>query len=478
MKKPDIVKALKALGLRTGDHVILHSSLSSIGHVSGGADTVIDAFLNVLGKNGTLVVPTFGKLGIITEVVKTRPNAVRSIHPLASVAAIGGKANEICKDHWKAPTAHGAGTPYTRLSDLGGIICLLGVDHDRNTTLHTVEALLKLPYLARTTKRTFDTPEGPQTKSWDFFPGPHRNFIGLDRLFTAAGKQTIGSLGNATVRLIKARDLIELGLEVGKKDPAFALCENPACADCVAQRAALRPDVFQRKPYTVAASAALAGRTVPEMIENLRAAGIAAVELDAVQGRSVEQMSTAEIKRIVSEFKAAEIQVIAVRLHAITKTFKEILKATADAKIAKVVMPLSAQAADHARAAKKLKLKISFFNVIHDSAEVSDILLELKQKRIQAGFTFNAAAFARAGEKPFLVSSKAKLNRFIDGLDIEDMTFDGLAQEPAHGNAEIREMVSILNCHGFNGTMTLGAGNRNLVSLRRLAEVLSSWITE
>ena len=139
----DIEAGLRGLGLKTGDIVLVHSSLASLGKVEGGAEAVVAAFLAVLGAEGTLVVPTFRSLGVITDAVRDRPGAVRSIHPRASVAAIGRHATEICRDHWKAELAHAEGTPYVRISELGGYVCLLGVDQDRNTTLHTVEELLR-----------------------------------------------------------------------------------------------------------------------------------------------------------------------------------------------------------------------------------------------------------------------------------------------------------------------------------------------
>ena len=137
MTKSDIVRDLRALGLRTGDAVLLHSSLSSIGRVEGGAGTVVDAFLEVLGDTGTLAVPAFGKLGVIAEAVKTHPRVVRSVHPMAAVAAIGASAEAFCRDHWKAELAHGLDTPYTRIADAGGYVCLLGADQDGNTAPRT-----------------------------------------------------------------------------------------------------------------------------------------------------------------------------------------------------------------------------------------------------------------------------------------------------------------------------------------------------
>lgn len=52
-----IERGLAELGLARGGIVLVHSSLSSFGHVAGGADCVIDALLNVLGPEGTLCMP-------------------------------------------------------------------------------------------------------------------------------------------------------------------------------------------------------------------------------------------------------------------------------------------------------------------------------------------------------------------------------------------------------------------------------------
>ena len=57
--KEDIKKGLAELGLKRGDVVGVHSSLSSFGYVEGGADTVIDALLETVGEEGAVVMPTY-----------------------------------------------------------------------------------------------------------------------------------------------------------------------------------------------------------------------------------------------------------------------------------------------------------------------------------------------------------------------------------------------------------------------------------
>ena len=53
--KATLVKQFKDLGIKAGMTLLVHSSLRRVGKVDGGADTIIDALLEVLGENGTLL---------------------------------------------------------------------------------------------------------------------------------------------------------------------------------------------------------------------------------------------------------------------------------------------------------------------------------------------------------------------------------------------------------------------------------------
>lgn len=422
---------------------------------------MVDAFLNVLGEGGTLVVPTFGSLGIITDTVKNRPNAVKSIHPLACVAAIGKYAEEICRDHWKAELAHAEDTPYLRIAQLGGYVCLLGVDQDRNTTLHTVEELLRLPYLRKTAESTFDTPEGKVTKSWPFFPGPHRDFIGLDRALRESGRMRMRRIGDAVSRLIKSADLIEIAKAMGESNPAFVLCENPNCADCVQQRAAIRQARFAKEPFRLAVAASLAGTYAEEIADHCQAAGVTAVELDHVKRWPLTQCQPRELDETIERIGKDGCAVTSLRLPCATVKLREFLDYAARKRIMRVGLPLSASSVDDAQIAQSMGIAVSFFNLGIDSQRASEILLAMRNQGLTVNFTFNAANFAGAGEKPFLHSYKQKLNRFIDQLDVEDARFDGSAVPLGQGHAEIKELISILRAAGFSGWMVLAAGNRH-----------------
>ncbi len=143
---------LRALGLARGMDVMVHSSLSSIGHVVGGADTVIEALLAVIGKRGTLMMPSFNHRaasvynpittpttnGAIPDAFWRRPDAVRSDHPTHAVAAVGPRAEALCRDHSKK----GLWTPDSPIGQLvhgNGYVLLLGVDHNATTAYHVAE---------------------------------------------------------------------------------------------------------------------------------------------------------------------------------------------------------------------------------------------------------------------------------------------------------------------------------------------------
>ncbi len=199
LKQKELEKSLKELGVQKDGIVLLHSSVVALGPFEGGPEGIIDAFLKVLGPKGTLVVPVFGKLGVITEIVRARKDAVISDAPVGTLAAVGGRAKELMKDHLKADTAHGIGSPFEKIAAAGGQICLFGVDMDRNTMLHSVEALLELPYL-RTVQTTSKDAKGKDvTRTWKYYPGPHRDFIGLDAMLRLEGITQMARIGDAQV---------------------------------------------------------------------------------------------------------------------------------------------------------------------------------------------------------------------------------------------------------------------------------------
>ena len=241
MKQEQIAEALQTLGLGPGHIIFVHSSLSSIGYVEGGADAVVDAFLDVLGSTGTLVVPTFtfshgGKLdpvfdpirdasemGRITEVTRTRPGARRSRHLLHSVAALGPHAEEITAVH--GPSAWAADGPFWKLYELDAHILMLGVPYLRCTFFHVIEQLVQVRYRQwRQVDAWVQEPNGRKQPLPALAYSPRPGFVGNDfnkfgAMLEERGLAQVGAVGNAMARRFRARDALDVGLAEYRKDP-------------------------------------------------------------------------------------------------------------------------------------------------------------------------------------------------------------------------------------------------------------------
>ena len=172
---------LSALGLARGAIVIVHTSLSKIGWVPGGAQAVIEALLDVLGETGTLVMPAHSAqltdpsrwrappvpeawwdtirkelpaydaartptraMGVVAETFRTYPGVRRSAHPHVSFAALGPAAQTLVGEH-PLGSMFGERSPLARLYDLDAEVLLAGVSHANNTAIHLAESRADFP---------------------------------------------------------------------------------------------------------------------------------------------------------------------------------------------------------------------------------------------------------------------------------------------------------------------------------------------
>ena len=163
---------LAALGVASGDVVMVHAALRRAGSVVGGVNSVIYALLDAVSPAGTLVayvdwengvddwddarvadaVPVFDKRiaraardhGILVETLRTWPGAVRSEHPDAGIVAVGPQAERLCADH-PLQFGYGEGSPFAKLVDLAAKIVLLGAPLDTITLLHHAEHVARIP---------------------------------------------------------------------------------------------------------------------------------------------------------------------------------------------------------------------------------------------------------------------------------------------------------------------------------------------
>ena len=241
-----VVKDLQNLGLKKGDTVVVHSSLKSMGHVEGGADTVIDALIEVVGKDGNVMFPalswtpccstlkfdineTPSCIGYISNVFRKRDGVVRSFHPTHSVCAFGKNALELTKDHRLDDTPVGANSPYRKMLNYNGKILMLGCGTEPNTFMHGVEEIGGAPYVLGEPK-TFEMTDvdGSITHKsikQHYFHRPEGNIIQrYDRAVDVLEKgvdYSVGEVHGATAYLMNAKTLCEKAVAKMKVSPCY-----------------------------------------------------------------------------------------------------------------------------------------------------------------------------------------------------------------------------------------------------------------
>ena len=175
LTKVKITAELTRMGLAHGDLVLMHTSMSALGWIPGGAQSVLEAVLEVLGPNGTLVCPGFSSqlsdpaqwssppvpaewvgqvqenmpvfhpdrtptrnMGKVAEALRALPQTQRSHHPVDSFLAHGPMARALLADH---PIGHslGQGSPLGKLYQHGAKVLLLGANFGSCTAFHLAE---------------------------------------------------------------------------------------------------------------------------------------------------------------------------------------------------------------------------------------------------------------------------------------------------------------------------------------------------
>ncbi len=245
-----LTDGLKALGIRRGMQLLVHSSLSSFGTVEGGADTVIDALLSLVTSDGTVIVPTLTGsetltpgnppvfdpdinecwTGLIPETFRRRREAVRSLHATHSVAAIGAAAEEVTREHIDSITPCDEQSPYGLLAGLDeAYILLIGVGHESNTTLHHVEELAGVDYhLQRLPCRSLISAGGSSFERTIFLHryGQPRKFNAIEPVLVERGIERRARIGQAEIRLVHTRGLVRTGLRCLRADPRFFCADD------------------------------------------------------------------------------------------------------------------------------------------------------------------------------------------------------------------------------------------------------------
>lgn len=256
-----ITEGLQRLGLKKGDIVLFHSDLRALGPArelvkykdkNMGADFIVEGFLQAVGQEGLVIAPaltatfapsepgpaklafnpatTPSRVGSITEVFRNWPGNKRSAHPTHSLSAIGSRAEEFIKGHDKGSTFDRK-TCYGKYYDWDGYVCFFGTDMRTCTTIHAVEDWMDLPYMEEC-YALVEQPDGSAgkvkvTKS----PCGPRDFYKrnskIEQYLLAKNFIKKTEIYNATVGLMKARDLCDLTWQAIVEQPTILLNDSP-----------------------------------------------------------------------------------------------------------------------------------------------------------------------------------------------------------------------------------------------------------
>jgi aminoglycoside 3-N-acetyltransferase len=251
LTQPKLVKDFQNLGLKKGMVLLVHSSLSSLGWVSGGPAAVILALEEVLGEEGTLIMPTHSGdlsdpglwenppvpkdwhqkirdtmpafradltpsrgMGALPECFRKQVGTIRSNHPHFSFAARGPRAEFITENH-SLHYGLGDDSPLGAIYRLGGSVLLLGVGHANNTSLHLAEVRADFPGKKEQIQGAPIIVNG--TREWveqrdlvlneDDFPE-------IGEAYQKAGKfQTRGTVGYGEALLLPQKPLVDFAVE-------------------------------------------------------------------------------------------------------------------------------------------------------------------------------------------------------------------------------------------------------------------------
>jgi aminoglycoside 3-N-acetyltransferase len=261
MTRTDIVRLLETLNLR-GNQLVVHASLASFGPVDGGARTVCEALVEIVGDGGTVVMPAFthaetlnaaltgiGRarpvafhqelpvspdIGEIAESFRHLPGVLRSSHPTHSFAAWGRQAREVLSTQ----RDNNPLGPLKKLNVVQGQVLLLGETLPAVTAIYLAEERARVPYLGRCIAVRVNAAGYDERVVLENVPGCSAAFVKLEPRIDPSKVRT-APLPYGTARKLPIRYLVNLATAMLDADPHLFICDDAHCASCGAKRDAV-----------------------------------------------------------------------------------------------------------------------------------------------------------------------------------------------------------------------------------------------
>ena len=247
--RSSIANEARALGVKPGSVLLVHSSLKAIGGwIAGGAEAVVLGLEDALGEEGTLAMPTQSSdltdpaiwmappldprwwdlvreemplydpdltatrgMGAIPETFRKQRGTLRSAHPHVSFAARGPKAEQIIAGH-TLDFGLGEESPLARLYELDAWVLMLGTGYYTNTSFHLGE--YRAEYRGKRKLHPRAKVMGEQGPEWVTFEDINFDSEDFERMgedFESERGAIIrrGRIGQAQCKLIPQRALVD-----------------------------------------------------------------------------------------------------------------------------------------------------------------------------------------------------------------------------------------------------------------------------
>ncbi|MGG7059572.1 aminoglycoside N(3)-acetyltransferase [Clostridium nigeriense] len=248
--KQDVLNALKKIGVKNGHNIIVHTSMKSFGFICGGPQIIIEALIESVGEDGTIMMPTqtwknldpsYGvhweepkewwdiignnwpaynkeitptnSMGAVAEMFRRWPGTIRSNHPVRSFAAWGKNANYLVNNH-SLSDIFGETSPVAKLYDLDGYVLLLGTGYDKNTSIHLADERANYPSKHIEENSCAVLKDGKReriTYSTLYVDG--EDFIDIGNEFEQNYEVKKIKIGNANVRFMRQRDIVDFAVK-------------------------------------------------------------------------------------------------------------------------------------------------------------------------------------------------------------------------------------------------------------------------
>ena len=252
LSKEEIINDLKRSGVPLGALLHLKVSLKAIGKIKGGPSALLEALLDVVGPQGTLVIDSFvssyplplssehaknvsskdspSYAGALANTMIKHPNSVRSQHPIQRFTAIGPLAHELMDKH--TPDSGGYEV-LDRMAEMNALNLSIGRKTVGVGTTHV--AIEKMGFEKKASEMGVNYQKGEgkvELFKVNWNGGCGRGFPKFLPLYEKAGCLKWVKIGNADAVLTSMKGTLEVEIDKLKEDPTFYFCDDSTCKDC------------------------------------------------------------------------------------------------------------------------------------------------------------------------------------------------------------------------------------------------------